>query len=733
MRKKYCIIFSALVFLFSFTVSGQNSITLTSENNGQTFELAKSDVLTIRLVSNPSTGYGWHIKTMDENILKQVKEWDFEPESHLLGSPGIHTLRFTGVAQGTTDLELIYHRPWEKDAEPLETFNIKIISKGAYTGDYKAIPPPPPPKKYDPAKDKTDLRLPTSFNWCDEGGCTSIKSQGNCGSCWAFASAFPFECNLLVQDGNNANLSEQYLVSCNEDGMGCGGGWCAFKYWRNAIPSGESEAGAVYEADFPYTGNDGSCNPPHDHYETIDSYYSVSNNVSNIQQAIYDYGAVYCSVCADNDFQYYSGGIFTGPGCSQQNHAICLVGWDDNDGCWILRNEWGSYWGENGYMRIAYGVSGVGSSAAYVIYKGGIDHTAPPSADFTSDLTTVIAGNYVSFSDASTNSPTQWSWTFQSGTPSSSNSANPTVQYNTEGTYNVSLTATNQYGSDTETKNGYITVIGQGGGFSLDFEACADYSSDFSPWISYEGDGLASYGSSDCDFPGESEAFGFMAFNPSDAGFSLASTHGGDRCGMAICPSDASAADDWIISPKLQMGTNTTISFWVLSPKPGTWGNNSYNVKVSTTGTDPSDFSTVSGGSNEEAPDSWTYREYDLSNWDNQEIHVGIQDASADKFMFWVDDIEISTVTNINDNLSQTTVSVYPNPSKGIFNLDIFGNNNAMVNVVNIQGQQVFAKEYDNIAGKLETKIDLSEYAKGIYYLTVITNDKVFNDKIIVE
>jgi PKD repeat protein len=86
--------------------------------------------------------------------------------------------------------------------------------------------------------------------------------------------------------------------------------------------------------------------------------------------------------------------------------------------------------------------------------------SAPPApvANFTAGSTSISVGQSVSFTDTSGNTPTSWSWSFEGGTPSSSTSQNPTVQYNTEGTYNVSLTATNSGGSDTETKTDYITV-----------------------------------------------------------------------------------------------------------------------------------------------------------------------------------------------------------------------------------------------------------------------------------
>jgi PKD repeat protein len=93
---------------------------------------------------------------------------------------------------------------------------------------------------------------------------------------------------------------------------------------------------------------------------------------------------------------------------------------------------------------------------------GGGSPTQPPVANFSGSPTTVQLGNSVQFTDLSTNNPTSWSWSFEGGTPSSSTAQNPSVTYNTAGTYNVTLTATNSAGSDGETKIDYITV--QSGG-----------------------------------------------------------------------------------------------------------------------------------------------------------------------------------------------------------------------------------------------------------------------------
>ncbi|MCX6584743.1 MAG: C25 family cysteine peptidase, partial [Candidatus Aminicenantes bacterium] len=82
----------------------------------------------------------------------------------------------------------------------------------------------------------------------------------------------------------------------------------------------------------------------------------------------------------------------------------------------------------------------------------------PPAANFTASTTNPAVGGSVAFTDTSTNGPTSWSWTFAGGTPGTSTAQNPTITYNTVGTYNVSLTAANAQGSDVETKVGYITV-----------------------------------------------------------------------------------------------------------------------------------------------------------------------------------------------------------------------------------------------------------------------------------
>lgn len=91
------------------------------------------------------------------------------------------------------------------------------------------------------------------------------------------------------------------------------------------------------------------------------------------------------------------------------------------------------------------------------ITEGGVVPVAPV-ASFTGTPTTVCAGQNISFTSTSTNSPTSYSWTFTGGTPATSTAMNPSVTYNTPGTYNVALTATNSAGSNTSTQASYVVV-----------------------------------------------------------------------------------------------------------------------------------------------------------------------------------------------------------------------------------------------------------------------------------
>jgi len=217
--------------------------------------------------------------------------------------------------------------------------------------------------------------LPAAFNWCQDGSCPQVRNQGGCGSCWAFATVGALECAILLQDGVEVDLSEQWLVSCNSDGWGCGGGWWAHKYHEyKSDPCGGS--GAVLETQFPYQGAEPPCGCPYPHACTIDGWAYVGSSgsvpkVSSLKQALLDHGPLSVAVYVNSAFHAYTGGVFNDCQEGTVNHGVVLVGWDDtqgSNGVWIIRNSWGPGWGEDGYMNIEYGCSAIGYGASYIDY-----------------------------------------------------------------------------------------------------------------------------------------------------------------------------------------------------------------------------------------------------------------------------------------------------------------------------------------------------------------------------
>jgi len=221
---------------------------------------------------------------------------------------------------------------------------------------------------------KATGKLPKKFNWKNWKGknfMTPVRSQGSCGSCWAFSAVGAMEGTYKVEQWNpalNPNLAEQYLVStcCNSCGS-CSGGWpwVAFAYIRS---SGISD-----EACFPYIASDCSCSRRCGSWSSrlwkISSYAKVSRSRDKIKEALICDGPL--SVC-----------VMPWPG-SRYGHAVTLSGWDDDmtncmlgrdgNGCWIIKNSWGIHRGDHGYYTIGYGTNHIED---YVYSPDGV--TPPP-------------------------------------------------------------------------------------------------------------------------------------------------------------------------------------------------------------------------------------------------------------------------------------------------------------------------------------------------------------------
>ena len=197
-----------------------------------------------------------------------------------------------------------------------------------------------------------------------------------CGSCWAFAAASAVSDRLrLMTKGAwpTAELSPQMIVNCATTANGCHGGGMSSAYKLM------HERGAVDEGCMRYTADDNECTDinicrdcGHDYpchavknYTKyfVEEYGSVSGE-ERMMKEIYARGPITCAIDATDDFYYnYRGGIYRDTsGAQSLNHAISVVGWGEEDGqkYWIMRNSWGSYWGEKGFARVVRGENNLG-------------------------------------------------------------------------------------------------------------------------------------------------------------------------------------------------------------------------------------------------------------------------------------------------------------------------------------------------------------------------------------
>ncbi|CAD8177220.1 unnamed protein product [Paramecium octaurelia] len=200
-------------------------------------------------------------------------------------------------------------------------------------------------------------------DWVEEGKVPPIKDQGSqCGSSWAFSAVGVLEINSNIKFGLETTLSEQDMLDCSGPygNQGCSGGWMdsGFEYVR--------DHGIANGSTYPYVGKDQTCRTTVNRdFKYVTGFVDV-DGCDGLQTAILDQ-AISIGIDASN-WAYYKGGIFNN--CKQNlSSGSILVGIDQN-GVWKVRHQWGSKWGENGYIRLAPGnTCGVCLSASYPVLE----------------------------------------------------------------------------------------------------------------------------------------------------------------------------------------------------------------------------------------------------------------------------------------------------------------------------------------------------------------------------
>ncbi len=237
---------------------------------------------------------------------------------------------------------------------------------------------------------------PAALDWRSNNGnfVTPVRDQGSCGSCWAFAATAAAEAVTLIASntpGVNLNLSEQVMISCGNAG-GCDGGYpnYAADYIR--------DTGLPAESCYPYTAQNGTCSTACQNWQNsttrIQSWSWVtltSATVEALKNALYAYGPLATTMNVYSDFDYYQSGVYTHTtGNLRGGHAVLIVGYSDAGQYFIVKNSWGTDWGEDGFFKIAYSeISSVVEFGYWTIAYVGIGaptclySVSPASASFT--------------------------------------------------------------------------------------------------------------------------------------------------------------------------------------------------------------------------------------------------------------------------------------------------------------------------------------------------------------
>lgn len=198
--------------------------------------------------------------------------------------------------------------------------------------------------------------VPDSMDWREKGCVTNVKNQGACGACWAFSAIGALEAQVKLKTGNLVSLSAQNLVDCS---MMYGNHGCSGGYMTEAFQYIIDNDGIDSDASYPYVAQNGTC-----HYNATTRAATCSKFVelpyadeAALKDAIANIGPVSVAIDAKQPtFFLYRTGVYDDPRCTQDvNHGVLAIGYGTLDGkdFWLVKNSWGEYFGDKGYIRMS--------------------------------------------------------------------------------------------------------------------------------------------------------------------------------------------------------------------------------------------------------------------------------------------------------------------------------------------------------------------------------------------
>jgi len=210
--------------------------------------------------------------------------------------------------------------------------------------------------------------LPAAFDWRTQGKVSRVKNQESCGSCYAFAATSTVESFLLIKNKGTKDISEQDMVDCSYRKYGSMNGGCQGG-WPTESLRYINEKDLVFQNEYQYVSGKSQthnqCRIPspvrNEVRGTIRATQVRPRTEDEIRQLLVQYGPLYICMAADGEFQKYfrnlGKGIFDMPESArfQPNHAVVLVGYGTENGkdFWVIKNSWGTGFGDQGFFRTA--------------------------------------------------------------------------------------------------------------------------------------------------------------------------------------------------------------------------------------------------------------------------------------------------------------------------------------------------------------------------------------------
>ncbi|KAG5837097.1 dipeptidyl peptidase 1 [Anguilla anguilla] len=251
-----------------------------------------------------------------------------------------------------------------------ESFTIEELIRRAGGRDSR-IPSRVKPAPVTAEAAKLAAGLPEHWDWRNVNGVnylTPVRNQASCGSCYSFATMGMLEARIRIRTNNTQTpvLSPQQVVSCSQYSQGCDGG---FPY---LIGKYIQDFGIVEESCFPYIGSNSPCDVKPgclrhytSEYHYVGGFYGACNEAAMMAELVRD-GPMGVAFEVYPDFMHYKEGIYHHTGLTDEvnpfeltNHAVLLVGYGKchktGQKYWIVKNSWGTGWGEDGFFRIRRG------------------------------------------------------------------------------------------------------------------------------------------------------------------------------------------------------------------------------------------------------------------------------------------------------------------------------------------------------------------------------------------